>query len=113
MKRLLSVHLGENAGIDFEWPAEKRIRNCEIADIMLRLLETELRPAGDAAGLVPRDTKKPLLCSFQKFVRSLKPTGNSGRTFRVQFRLSFRQPPPPCPHTPPCTPPFPPPIPPT
>jgi hypothetical protein len=48
----------------------ERIRNFELTDIMSRLLETELRPAGDAAGLVPRDTKTPLPHSFQKYVRS-------------------------------------------
>jgi hypothetical protein len=42
----------------------------KLAAIMLRLLETELRPAGDAVGLIPRDTKTPLLPSFQKRVRS-------------------------------------------
>ena len=49
--------LARKRGIDFDSSAEKRIRNRELAGIVLRLLETELRRARDAPGLVARDRR--------------------------------------------------------
>jgi hypothetical protein len=69
-RSLRRIHVGERTGIDFEWQAKRRIRNCELANIVLLLLDTELRPVRDVTGLVPRDTKTPLLHSFQKRVQS-------------------------------------------